>query len=163
MNPSFFHFLDRCGRDVVHQAKVMLALGTDINVAAIGVLVREPRNGPQQSLPIPDARWHFRLVGGVARDTRLEESNFIDIGSHRRDLPFHCDPGSLDEVLIPVDNQCPPQVFPTLRILFGGAGTTDRMLFMIGSHVDVKPFNQHLPHAVNVTSGEVKKACRPNR
>jgi hypothetical protein len=41
------HFLDCCGRKVVHQAKVMLSFGADINVATVGVLVGEPRNGPE--------------------------------------------------------------------------------------------------------------------
>jgi hypothetical protein len=41
------HFLDCRGRKVVHQAKVMLAFGADINVATVGVLVGEPRNGPE--------------------------------------------------------------------------------------------------------------------
>src|SRR5215471_6553714 len=48
----------------------------------------------------------------------------------RHSIPIGLGPAQFNEFY----RQCPPQVFPTLRIFWGGAGTADRMLFIIGNY-----------------------------
>ena len=66
----------------------------------------------------------------------------------RHSIPIALGPAQFNEFY----RQCPPQVFPTLRIFFG-AGTADRMLFIIG--------NLHFTNVQPVPGGEPRLARVP--
>jgi hypothetical protein len=83
LKTALFHLFDAAPRQIVHQAKVMLSVGPDVDIPPAAILKRKPGNRLNKRIHIPHAGEHVRLA---TLASLFKKADFITACAHRNCL-----------------------------------------------------------------------------